>query len=85
MDLFVEIHKLTGAFPVNEPYLVVEMRRAVLSAPSNIAEGAADQTRALFSVFLGYAIRSLNEVETQLEAALRVGLIPDKHQLKSPS
>jgi four helix bundle protein len=75
MDLFVEIHKLTGAFPANEQYLVVQMRRAALSAPSNIAEGAADQTRAQFAVFLGYAVRSLNEVQTQLEAARRVGLV----------
>jgi four helix bundle protein len=75
MDLFVEIHKLTGAFPANEQYLVAQMRRAALSAPSNIAEGASDQTKAQFAVFLGYAIRSLNEVQTQLEAARRVGII----------
>lgn len=75
MDLYVEIHRLTADFPSDERYLVSQIRSAALSAPSNIAEGAADQRRAQFSVFLGYAIRSLNEVETQLEAGRRVGLV----------
>lgn len=77
MDLFVEIHRLTASFPVAERYLVSQIRRAALSAPSNIAEGAADPSRDQFRVFLGYAIRSLNEVETQLEAGRRVGLVND--------
>jgi four helix bundle protein len=77
MDLFVEVHSLTGAFPPAERYLVAQMRRAALSAPSNIAEGAADQTPDQFRLFLGYALRSLNELETQLEASRRIGLVPD--------
>jgi four helix bundle protein len=75
MDLYVEIHRLTKRFPSEERYLVSQIRSAALSAPSNIAEGAADQTREQFRVFLGYALRSLNEVETQLEAARRVDLV----------
>ena len=75
MDLYVEIHRMTAGFPANERYLVSQIRSATLSAPSNIAEGAADQSRDQFRQFLGYAIRSLNEVETQLEAARRVGLV----------
>lgn len=82
MDLFVEIHQLTAKFPANERYLVSQIRSAAVSAPSNIAEGAADQTRAQFSVFLGYAIRSLNEVETQLEASRRVGLVSDNEAVR---
>lgn len=78
MDLYVEIHRLTVHFPANERYLVAQIRSAALSAPSNIAEGAADQSRDQFRVFLGYAVRSLNEVETQLEAARRVGLVRDE-------
>lgn len=77
LDLYVEIHRLTRDFPANERYLVAQIRGAALSAPSNIAEGAADQSRDQFKSFLGYAIRSLNEVETQLEAARRVGLVAD--------
>ncbi|HVT71669.1 MAG TPA: four helix bundle protein [Lacunisphaera sp.] len=78
MDLDVEVHRLTRAFPSEERYLVSQIRSAALSAPSNISEGAADQTRDQFKSFLGYAIRSLNEVETQLEAARRVGLVVDQ-------
>jgi four helix bundle protein len=77
MDLFVEIHRLTISFPAHERYLVSQIRSAALSAPSNIAEGAADQSRDQFRMFLGYAIRSLNEVDTQLDAARRVGLVSD--------
>ena len=77
MDLYVEIYRLTGPFPSGERYLVSQIRSAALSAPSNIAEGAADQSPDQFRQFLGYAIRSLNEVETQLEAARRVGLVAD--------
>ena len=77
MDLYVEVHRLTAAFPPHERYLVSQIRSAALSAPSNIAEGAADQSRDQFRTFLSYAIRSLNEVDTQLEAARRVGLVSD--------
>lgn len=77
MDLFVEIHRLTASFPASERYLISQIRSAALSAPSNIAEGAADQSHDQFKAFLAYAIRSLNEVETQLEAARRIGLVAD--------
>ena len=82
MDLYVEIHQVTAAFPANERYLVAQVRSAALSAPSNIAEGAADQTRDQFRSFLGYAIRSLNEVDTQLEAARRLGSIADEEHTR---
>jgi four helix bundle protein len=78
MDLYVEIHRLTAGFPVTERYLVAQIRSAALSAPSNIAEGAADQTKDQFRLFLSYGLRSLNEVDTQLEAARRVGLVDDR-------
>jgi four helix bundle protein len=77
MDVYVEIHRVTASFPADERYLVAQIRSAALSAPSNIAEGAADQTRDQFRSFLSDAIRSLNEVDTQLEAARRVGLVSD--------
>lgn len=82
MDLCVEIHRLTRAFPSEERYLVSQIRSAALSAPSNIAEGAADQSREQFKSLLSYAIRSLNEVETQLEAARRVGLVADSEAVR---
>ena len=77
MDLAVEIYEITKKFPKEEMYgLAAQLRRASVSAPSNIAEGAADRTTDQFSNFLSNAIGSLNEVDTQLELSLRLGYLP---------
>lgn len=51
------------------------MRRAAVSAPSNIAEGAADRSKDQFKNFLGITIGSFNELNTQLEIAFRIGFL----------
>ncbi len=81
MDLVVLIYKITENFPKSETYgLVSQMRRAAVSAPSNIVEGAADRSKIQFKNFLSIAIGSLNELNTQLEIALRIGyLIQSNH------
>ncbi len=81
MDLVVLIYKITEDFPKSETYgLVSQMRRAAVSAPSNIAEGAANRSKTQFINFLSITIGSLNELNTQLEIAFRVGyLIKDNH------
>jgi four helix bundle protein len=76
MDFVVEVYRLTGKFPPEELYgLTSQLRRAAVSAPSNIAEGAANRTRQQFSNYLSNAIGSLNEADTQLELALRLGYV----------
>lgn len=76
MDLVVLIYGITEHFPKTETYgLVSQMRRAAVSVPSNIAEGAADRTEGQFRNFLGIAIGSLNELNTQLEIAFRIGYL----------
>jgi hypothetical protein len=56
MDLVMEIYKSTQNFPQRELYgLSSQLRRAALSVPSNIAEGAADRTYSQFSHFLANA------------------------------
>ena len=73
MDLAVEIYGITRHFPREEAYgIISQLRRAAVSGPSNIAEGAADRTKQQFSNFLSNAIGSLNEVDTPLELALRL-------------
>jgi four helix bundle protein len=73
MELAVGVYQLTRNFPQEEMYaLTSQLRRAAVSAPSNIAEGAAGRTRQQFSNFLSNAIGSLNEIDTQLELALRL-------------
>ncbi len=76
MDLVVEVYRATGRFPQHERYgLVSQMRRAAVSIPSNIAEGAARSSRKEFANFLSMARGSLSELETQKEIAIRVGLM----------
>jgi len=76
MDLVVSIYDVTKVFPKDETYgLISQLRRAAVSVPSNIAEGAADRTSDQFRNFLSTAIGSLNEINTQLELAFRVGYI----------
>jgi four helix bundle protein len=76
MDLAVEIYQITKSFPNEELYgLTSQLRRAGVSGPSNIAEGAAGRTRQQFSNSLSNAVGSLNEIDTQLELALRFGYL----------
>ena len=84
MDLVLEVYRLTQKFPAKELYgLSSQMRRAALSVPSNIAEGAADRTHSQFSNFLANALGSLNEIDTQIELSFRLGYISknENHQI----
>ena len=76
IDLVVEIYELTKSFPRDEIYgLTSQVRRASVSVPSNISEGAAGRSVLQFRNFLSVAIGSLNEISTQLEIAYRVGYL----------
>jgi len=78
MDLAVGVYDATETFPAKEIYgLTNQARRAVVSVPSNIAEGAARQTKKEFSNFLHIAQGSLSELDTQLELARRLGFLRD--------
>ena len=62
-----DIYVLTKKFPDDERFgLTQQIRRAVISIPSNIAEGAGRGTDKDFSHFLDIANGSAFEVETQL-------------------
>ena len=81
MDLVVKIYELTRSFPREEIYgLTAQIRRASVSVPSNISEGAAGRSVLQFRNFLSVAIGSLNEISTQLEIAYRVGYL-DRRKL----
>lgn len=76
MDLVEAIYNITKNFPKEETYgLMSQLRRAAISVPSNIAEGAADRTPEQFRNFLSISIGSLNEINTQLELAYRIGYL----------
>jgi four helix bundle protein len=78
MDLVIEVYKLTQDFPEREVFgLSSQLRRAALSVPSNIAEGAANRTPSQFSHFLSNALGSLNELDTQMELSFRLGYLQE--------
>src|SRR5918996_4877328 len=78
MDFVVEIYKATEGLPSQEIYgLTNQIRRAAVSIPSNIAEGAARQTRKEFVNFLHMAQGSLSELDTQVEIARRLGYLSE--------
>lgn len=76
MDLTVEVYELVKLLPKEETYaLSDQMRRAVVSIPSNIAEGQGRNSDKEFIQFLSIARGSLWELETQIEICLRIGYI----------
>lgn len=70
VSLATHIYQITEKFPKAEVYgLTSQMRRAVVSVSSNIAEGAARFSSKEFGQFLNIAGGSLSELDTQLEIA----------------
>ena len=74
--LVVEVYQLLEKFPKNENYaLCDQLRRAVVSVPSNIAEGAGRLAVKEQIHFLEIAYPSLMEVYCQLQIAVDLGYI----------
>jgi len=77
MDLVEHIYKATAGFPNEEKFgLSSQLRRACVSIPSNIAEGAARGSVQNYKRFLVVARSSLTELETQLQIAERLNFLP---------
>lgn len=73
MDLVVALYELLKKFPEEEKYgLSSQMKRAVVSIPSNIAEGSRRRSKKDFAHFLTISYGSGSELETQLEASRRL-------------
>ena len=76
MQLVLEVYRITKDFPAEERFgLIGQMRRAAVSVPSNIAEGAARNTRREFVNFLHTAQGSLSEFDTQFDLCERLGYV----------
>lgn len=74
VELVREVYDLTTGFPAQERFgLTSQMRRAAVSIPSNIAEGAARGTTKEYVRFLSVARGSIAELETQLRIAIQLG------------
>ena len=83
MSLCEKVYALVRQFPQEEKYaLGDQLRRAVVSIPSNIAEGNGRLSQTDYAHFLGIARGSLHEVCTQLELAERFGYITVDDEIK---
>jgi four helix bundle protein len=82
IDLVADIYHVTEAFPRSEIYgLTNQLRRAIVSVPSNISEGAARNSDKEFIQFLYIALGSLSESETQVIIAARLNYIKEAESL----
>ena len=76
IDLTEFVYLLTNQFPNDEKFgLISQIRRCVVSIPSNIAEGAGRNSKNEFKHFLSIALGSSYELETQLILANRFNYI----------
>ena len=75
----IQIYAETQSFPREERLgLALQMRRAAVSIPSNIAEGCGREGNKSVQQFLSYAIASAFELETQLIIATDLKFISEK-------
>jgi four helix bundle protein len=80
MALVANVYRCTQAFPKAEIYgLAVQLRRAAVSVPSNIAEGQGRISTGEFKQFLGHARGSLLEIETQISIAQDLGYLQPEY------
>jgi four helix bundle protein len=79
MELVKKVYEITASFPQYEVFgLTIQTRKAAVSIPSNIAEGAARQTSKEMINFLHISQGSLSELDTQLDISLELKYIKDK-------
>jgi four helix bundle protein len=76
IDFVAEIYKVTENFPKSEEFgLKSQIRRAIVSVPANIPEGAARNSTKEFIQFLYISLGSLSELETLLIISENLKLI----------
>lgn len=79
VDLVVDVYRETDTFPKEEKFgLTSQIRRAAVSVPANIAEGAARHSSKEFAHFLSNAQGSASELSTELLIARRLGYLREE-------
>ena len=80
IELTTRIYDLTREFPQAEQYgLSAQMRRAAISIPSNISEGASRSSSSERKRFYEISRSSLVELDTQLEVARKLNYLKQRN------
>ncbi len=75
-EIALSVYQATNGYPRVEQYgLVSQMRRAAVSVPANISEGFNRRHTRDFQRFLGMALGSCGELETQTEISVELGYL----------
>jgi four helix bundle protein len=76
MNLVEQCYRLSTRFPRDERFsLTSQLRRAVVSIPSNIAEGHCRRKTRVYAHHVSIALGSHGELETLIELASRLGFL----------
>ena len=81
IKLVKDVYQVTKSYPKVEDYtLTSQIRRAAISVPSNISEGAGKSSTAEYIRFVDISLGSLAELETQIIISYELGYIELKQQ-----
>lgn len=79
VEFVVAVYRVTESFPKDEKFgLTSQIRRAAVSIPANIAEGAARSSNKEYLHFISIAQGSSSELETELLIAQKLGFLNEE-------
>lgn len=83
VQLSVTIYEVTKKFPKDEVFgIISQIRRAVVSVSSNIAEGSSRPSKREYARFIDISVGSLHEVENLLEISSKLGYVSKIEHVK---
>lgn len=83
-ELVGEIYRLSVSYPAGERYcLLIQLKRAAISAPANLVEGSARRTTREFLNFVNIAAGSAAEARYLIELSGRLGFLHQEERRRS--